>query len=75
METLGKSQRRALRILSYGPLYRGAVDLMMGGKVAAPQATLASLAKRGLVRKTRTQWELTENGRAAIESAIGGDAR
>ena len=65
---LTKSERRALAALERGPLYRGAVRLVLEGKVVAPGKTLRRLEVAGLARCGRTNWEITDAGREWLKT-------
>jgi predicted transcriptional regulator len=66
---LTRNQRRTLIALKRGPLYRGAIPLVLGGKVAAPGSQLRQLEGLGLVSRGRSHWELTDAGRVAADKA------
>jgi hypothetical protein len=51
-----------LRALQRTPLYDGAVNLILGGRVNSPRDVLRELAKQGLVQNRDMTWSLTDDG-------------
>ena len=64
-----RDQRRCLVLLNNGPVYEGAVELLLHNKLTQDATTvLSGLLADGLVQKTDKAWAITDDGRQRLSS-------